>query len=370
MSSNTRRIGRASGPTAHTEQNPAVEATMSRDTINIPDNVLQRSILAYSQQDQDDLQWLFSYATQELGNSRDRLCEFMQADWSTIFRVATGSYPASIANFMENVRDMKRRVNETVAESDFVETMVSRKIFDVLDYALAGDINGGKIVLISGSSRRGKTRIIKEWCRRNNHGKSVYVDAPESGGMRALLYEIAGACRVNRSRKTTDLRERIIESFHRRRILIIDEIARLMPTRREIKITEMEFLRRLHDTTGCAIALCATPVFEHMIDTSRMQDYLEQLVGRIAEPLKIPEKVYRDECRAFLKAFGADRADTPLLDLTHQIANSTGKLGILFELLNQAAALAKSTGVPLSHAHLSAAYKRRSNKFAWPKEDK
>jgi len=368
--SHTRRLGRATGPTAHTEEDPAVEATMSRDCINIPDNVLQKSIQGYSQEDQDDLQWLFSYATQELGNSRDRLCEILQADWSTVFRVATGSYPASIANFMEKVRDMKRRVNATVTDTGFVETMVSRKIFDVLDYALAGDINGGKIVLITGSSRRGKTTIIQEWCRRNNHGKSVYIDAPESGGMRAILYEIADACRVNKGRKTSDLRERVIGSFNRRRILIVDEIARLVPKNREPKVTELEFLRRLHDKTGCAIAICATPVFEHMVDTSRMHDFLEQLVGRIAEPLKIPENVYRDECRAFLKAFGADQADKPLLDLTHQIANSTGKLGILFELLNQAAALAKATNTPLSHAHLSAAYKRRSNKFAWPKDDK
>ncbi len=367
--SNTRHQGNATGPLSHSDADPAPEATMSRDIINIPDNVLQRGTRDYDQRDQDDLQWLFSYATQELDGSRIRLCEEVDADWTTITRIASGTYGAAIANFMVKVRDLKARVMASAGATGFIDTMVSRKIHDVLDYALAGDIKGGKIVLITGSSRRGKTEAIQEWCRRNNHGRSVYVDAPESGGMRALLYEIAHATRVNKGRKTSDLRERVIDSFNRRRILIIDEIARLIPKGREPKIVELEFLRRLHDKTGCALALVATPVFEHLVDTARLHDYLEQLVGRIEDPLQIPRLVYRQECRDILKAFDAAGDDRALLDLAHQIANGTGKLGVLFALLRQAASLAKRKGVPISHAHLQAAYQRRQNRFTWPEKD-
>ena len=364
----TRHMGKADGPLSHTEDDPAVEAGMSRDLINIPDNVLQQAVRGYAQADQDDVQWLFSYATAELGCSRTRLCEAVGYDWTTIWRIATGTYGAGIEEFMGAVRDLKRRVADAAGATDFIETFVARRIWDTLDYALAGDLKGGKIVLIVGPSGRGKTESVTEWARRNNHGRSVYVDTPESGGMRALYYEICGATRVNKGRKTSDLRDRIIGSFNRRRILIVDEVARLMPTGREVRVQEMEFLRRLHDKTRCAIALIATPAFEHMLETSRLQAYLEQLIGRIAEPLKIPETVYRDECRAILKAFGGD-GSRELLDLSHTIANQRGRLRILFELLAQAAAVARRRSTPLTHAHLSAAWKRRQDRFAWPEKD-
>jgi len=369
--SSTRTAGTASGDATHPvhgADNPAPEASMSRDAINIPDNVLIRGCAAYAQQDQDDIQWLFSYATAELDGSRSRLCELVGCDWSTLFRVATGSYPASIENIMVKVRDVKRRVTESAGTSGFIPTFVTRRIHDALDYALAGDIEGGKIVLVIGASRRGKTKAIKEWARSNNHGRSVYVDCPESGGMREFLYEIADALRINKGRRTADLKQRIIESFNPRRILIVDEVARLLSTGRDIKLDQLEFLRRLHDKTGCAIALCATQVFEEMLDTSRYQRFLEQLLGRIAEPLRIPDRVYKDEVRAILAGLGAE-SDAQLLDLAHGIANKPGKLGVLFELLSQAARVARRKNAPLSYEHLAAAWKRRQNRFAWPEKD-
>jgi DNA transposition AAA+ family ATPase len=339
---------------------------MSADIINIPDNVLQRGCAAYADRDQEDIQWLFSYATQELGGSRQRLCEAVGYEWSALFRIATGGYGASIDKFMVAVRDLKRRYLQS-SNSGFVETPVTRKVFEVLDYALAGDLAGGKIVLIVGTSRRGKTETIREWCRRNNHGRSVYVDTPESGGMRSLLYEIADACRINKARKTADLKDRVIQSFGPRRILILDEIARLMPRGRELKFTELEFIRRLHDKTHCAIALCATPVWENMVDAPRFQAYLEQLIGRVADPLRIPDAVSTGECRAILTAYHAE-IDSRLLSLSAAIANDRGRLGVLFELLEQSAALARSRNSRISYEHLHAAAMRRKDRFSVVKE--
>ena len=367
----TRHAGKAIGDATHERHgvaDPAPEASMSRDVINIPDNVLIKGAAQYAQQDQDDLQWLFSYATAELDGSRSRLCELVGCDWTTLFRVATGTYPASIENIMVKVRDVKRRVTESAGTSGFIPTLVTLRIHETLDYALAGDIDGGKIVLVIGASRRGKTKAIKEWARSNNHGRSVYVDCPESGGMREFLYEIADALRINKGRRTADLKQRIIESFNPRRILIVDEVARLLSSGRDIKLDQLEFIRRLHDKTGCAIALCATQVFEEMLDTQKYQRFLEQLLGRIAEPLRIPDRVYKEEIRSIRAGIGAD-SDPQLLDLAHAIANKPGKLGVLFELLSQAARVAQRRKSPLAHEHLAAAWKRRQLRFAWPEKD-
>jgi DNA transposition AAA+ family ATPase len=369
--STTRKAGTAAGDDAHAAHgagNPAPEAGMSRDTINIPDNVLQAGCIGYTEDERDDIQWMFTFARTELGGSRDRMCEVFDLDWTTIVRVAQGKYPTSIANIIARIRDVRRRAQES-GPRGFVETVVTRRVFEVLDYALAGDLEGGRIVMISGSSRRGKTEAAKEWCRQNNHGRSVYVDCPVNGGLRALMQEIADKVGVNGARKTADLQERVVKSFHPRRILIVDEVLRVLPTRRsDRRPVELEFIRRLHDVTRCAVALIATPVFEHEMQTGWLRTYLEQLLGRIADPVSIPERVYLSEARDICASFNA-RPSEALVGLSHRIVNEPGKYGVLFELLRQAAGAAKRRGEALTEAHLAAAYRRRKERTKWPEEE-
>lgn len=367
--SNTRNAGQAGGDDQHESHgagNPAPEAGMSADRINIPDNIVHQGIAGYAQKDQDDLVWLVGWARSELGGSREDLCEKMDCDWTTIVRVLTGKYQASIEGFMEKVRDLRRRAAESV-NTGFVETCVTRKIFDVLDYALAGDLNGGRIAIISGPSRRGKTAAIREWCRRNNHGKSIYVDAPESGGLRALLYEIADYTGVNKGRKTSDLRQRIIDSFNQRRILIVDEVVRILPMSPGKRPVELEFIRRLHDTKRCAIVLSSTDVVPQEMQHGANRLFLEQLWGRVVTPLYLPKDVRRDECGDIVRSFNP-KAGADLIQAAHKIANEHGKLGVLFEDLRVAALLAKRRGVALAAEHLTAANKRRNGRFQWPAE--
>ncbi len=340
---------------------------MSRDTINIPDNVLHAGIADYSEEEQDDIQWMFTFARTELHGSRDRMCETFDLDWTTIVRVAQGKYGAKLDNIIDRIRDVRRRFQESGATT-FVQTVVTRKVFEVLDYALAGDLEGGRIVLISGDSRRGKTAATREWCRQNNHGRSVYVDCPVSGGLRALMTEIADRVGVNAGRKTCDMQDRILKSFHPRRILLVDEVLRLLPTRRgDRRPTELEFIRRLHDVTRCAVALIATPVFEQEMQAGWLRNYMEQLLGRIADPISIPPRVFRSEAREICASFTRNPSDS-MVTLAHRIANEPGKFGVLFELLRQAAGAAKRRGEPLGEAHLGAAYKRRKERNSWPEE--
>lgn len=340
-----------------------------RSTVNIPDHVLQAGIAGYAPADRDDLQWLLAWAAAELDNSRDRLCEMLGADYTTLVRVCTGKYPSSIAPFMQKVRDVRRRATESVGTAGYVETIVSRKIWETLDYALAGDLDGGRLVMISGHTRRGKTAAVREWLRRNNHGTSVYVDAPESGGQRLFLQEIGRQLRISADRPTAQLWDRINASFNRRRILIVDEVLRFLPRGHHGPKAppQLEFLRRLHDTRRCAVALIATPVFAREMDSGNLRDYLEQLLGRIAEPLTIPDRVYRSEVRQILASLVPSPADD-LVDLATTIANQPGRLGIMFELLRQAQALAKRRREPLALKHLSAANARRRSRFDWPAE--
>lgn len=352
---------------------PAADGTTTGDTFSLPDNIIQRGIADYSQKDQDDLLWLVVYARMELGGSRERLLEKLDTTWSTLWKVLCGKYEASIESFMETVRDLRRRAEDN-ADTGFVETPVARKIFDVLDYAKAGDLSGGKMVLVCGTTRRGKSEATQEWGRRNNHGSTIYVDCPETGGLRGFLLEIAKRTGQHKKKNTFDLREAIYQSFNRRRMLIVDEVLRLMPQKKgDRRPTELEFLRRLHDVTRCPIALVATPAFAAEMNSGWLQEYLEQFTGRIADVLFIPEAVRKDECRTICAAFcakarGGGEPGPALVALAHQIANEPGKLGVLFELLRQAATLAKKRGEKLDERHLGAANARRKGRYQWTEE--
>ena len=353
--------------TERTSKGSNAVGLIPRDSINIPDNILQQGIRDYSQKDQDDLLWLFGWAGSQ-GYGRDKLCELLVTDWTTISRIVQGKYGASLKNFIKNVRLLREQAARSI-NSGFIETIVTKKIFDTLDYALAGDLDGGKIVLITGATRRSKSHSVKEWCRRNNHGRSVYIDCPESGGLRSLMHELSSSCRI-KARNTDDRREQLIQSFNRRRILVIDEATRLLPnSRRQGTPTQLEFIRRLHDVRHCAIALVATTLLAEEIERGNLRDYLEQLLGRIVEPLMIPQKVYKSECRDIVSSFRKNPPDD-LVTLAHKIANEPGKLGVLFELIRQAAKLAERKKIAMKAAHLLAAYQRRKKRVSWPTEDK
>lgn len=348
------------------EIGPDDSSDSGADSINIPDNVLLTGIRDYSQEDQDDLLWLINWAQQALG-SRERLCEKLGSDWTTIVRICQGRYGASIATFMAKVRDLRKKAAASPARA-FVETCVTRKIFATLDYALSGDVDGGKLVMIVGHTRRGKSYAAREWARLNNHGKSVFVDCPESGGLKTFLAEVGRSCRIKAWRKTIDLRTCVLESFDPRRILILDEILRALPGRgsRGGPIV-LEFIRRLYDTRHCGVALLVTPTFAEELQTGVLRDYLEQLVGRIEEPLVIPDAVMVQECRDIATAY---RANPPadLVRLMHEIANEPGRLARLFNLLNQARLIAQAKKEPLEARHLQASLDRRNRRFAWKEE--
>jgi len=331
---------------------------MSADAINIPDNVLMHGMQGYSASDQEDLLWLFGWATDE-GLSRSRLCELLESDWSTVIRVAQGKYSAGIGKFMSRVRLLRERAEHSV-NTGFIETPVTERIFDLLNYALAGDIRGGKMVMICGHSGRSKTESALEWCRRNNHGRAVYVECPVGGGRRALLQGVASKSRINLGRKSADIMDRIAKSYSSRRILVIDEVARLLPRGRRRGIPdELEFIRWLHDQSKCAVALFATWQFAEEISSGSMEVYFEQLLGRIADPLYLPQEVMISECRAICQAY-VSRPSAELVKLAHTIANQPGRLRILFELLEQSAILARAKKEKLQARHLTAAWKRRS----------
>lgn len=326
------------------------------DHINIPRSEVLAGIGGYPQQDQEDLLWLFGYTIEQLHGSRSALKAELRSDWSTIWRVWAGKYGASIANFMDRVRAMRRKA-ETGSKTRFIDTPVTERIHALCDVSR----DNGAIVMISGPSGRSKTWAVEEWKNRNNHGRAIYVDCPDSGGFRTFCEALAKQLCVGCNTNVYDIAATVRKSIDYRNVIILDEVSRLLPRGRANNLTSLEFVRRLHDTTGCGVVLVATDIFPAQMENGIWSKWFEQLLGRCEFHLRIPKDVLRAEAAAICAAY-VDDPDSDLINLFLRIANhERGALRVPFRLLKRASELAHDMGQPLSAQHLMESYKWQQN---------
>ncbi len=362
----TRKAGKAKGDAAHAAhgpKNPAPEGGMSSDVINIGRHIFAQAIRKHPEERQALLEWLWGYAISELGGSRSRLCEAVGYDWTVIWRIFTGQYPASIDRFCESIAALRKRV-EARGRSDLVETIVTERIFRALDFAR----DASAMVLIAGPTGRSKTWSAKAWARGNNHGRAVYIRVPSNCTRRKLVRTIAQAQGVGSAgKKTMDVEGRLHKAFSWRNVLIFDEAGHMIP-RESAGRAAIEFVRDLHDMCGCGVALIVTDVYWDELRHGPLAAYFEQFIGRVAMEVRIPQKVLRGETEAAVRAFAPD-ADADLLKAAHAVANrNDGRLRTLFRDLARARKFADAKGDALRADHLRLAVQWRESAGIWPDE--
>jgi DNA transposition AAA+ family ATPase len=202
--------------------------------------------------------------------------------------------------------------------------------------------------MISGPTGRSKTWTIDEFRHLRNHGRAVYVYAPEAGGFRAFLEALARSLNISSSRNNYALVQAIEHSLDERNVLIVDEVAHLYPTGRASSLQALEFIRGLHDRSGCGVILCATDGFEGILQGGRWAQWFDQLLGRIELHLRIPRQFSRQEIADLLAGY-VDDPDPDLVNDARVIANgSTRGCRDLFRHLDRAAQVAADLKRPLS----------------------
>lgn len=224
-------------------------------------------------------------------------------------------------------------------------TIVVKAVAEILDYA----INRAACVLIQGKTGRGKTEAVRAWTRKHRRD-AAYIDAPVDGGVPAIARAIAEAVGV------ADPAE--LRSFlaGRRTLVVIDECARLIPPRGG-RARALEWLRRLHDQTGVALAFVATDFFMRECCQGGLGEYLEQFVGRFRDKLVIPDFVSPQECADILRPFLGEEPQEDLLAWAGKVANASGRGGArrLWWLVEDAAAVAQKSARKLDLPFLRAA---------------
>ena len=325
-----------------TESN-LTQHTKRIDAINLTRGEVMAGISGYSKEDQADLLWLHGYCTDEFAGSRSRTCEALKLDWTTLWRIWCGKYEAGPEKVLEKVRRFRKKMESSLRKR-FIRTVVTEKIFAVCDVALERSV----MVMVSGPTGRSKTWTITEWKHQNNHGRAIYVYCPEAGGFRSLLQALAEALNISPKRDNASLISAIENSLDERNVLVLDEFAHLYPSGRSGDIKAIEFIRGLHDRTGCGAVLCATEGLEGILQFGKYSQWFNQFLGRIDLHLRIPRQFSRREVAELLGGY-VDDPDPDLINAARTVANaSTRGCRDLLRHLDRAATVAQEIKQPLS----------------------
>jgi|GEM_PF-3191927 len=304
----------------------------------------------------------------------EELTNYSPGTWYQVCtgRYGVGEHPGNLGRFTRALKKALKRIAES-SNAGFVDTWVTKEIESICDYALAGNLRGGLMGLVIGGTGRSKTEAALHWAR-NQDSRVVYLDCPVGGGLGGFRNALAKACGISARLSWGEVDARLYRHFDSSTMLILDEVGRLMPTGKSNNVQILEWIRRLYDDRRCPIVCLATDVFAHALKAGRMQDFLEQLLGRFGEFLRVPHKADDDELAAIIRAhLDRNRKATPeLMELARTIADGPGALRPVFELLGQANKLAVAKKVPLDHTHLEAALERRKRRLrgAKPKRRK
>jgi DNA transposition AAA+ family ATPase len=315
------------------EKSQAAEASSAHARINVSLNLDNWKHLP--QETADELLWFHQYLLTNRLNWTDAT-EALGYDRSTIYRALRGIYEGSWPKVVKSIKSFRELVERRALtqQNEFTENSISKLVFAALDFCLAN--NGFKLII--GESRSGKSTAAKEWQKRNNHGRSVYVTANAVGGTKGFLRRIAEAVGVNRSQPAADMADAIMRSFNKNRILIVDQAHWLLPgDERTSNPGGLNFLQDLFDVTGCAIALIST---KRLPDRLAKGAYLyEQIVGRAGRPTIIPKEIKRSDVLPIIEQF-IKTPSRQLIDELVKMANQPGRLGIMVELLKAASRIA------------------------------
>ncbi len=260
--------------------NPNASVNMSGEHMkNMLAYTVEQGVM--SQEQSELIFWLFTYQKQNR-LSYSALADQIGLNAGTISKLMRCTYHKdgakyeSICSTIANFRQLTTE-RQMAKAGVFVETEVARIIQDVCYSSLVTN----SVSFVFGKTHVGKTMALEHYAAMNK-GKGVhYVRLPASAGLQLTAKEIAEACYISRNGPFEMLRERILKALNRNSLLIIDELHQaLISYQKQSSIKVFEFIREIHDRTGCGVVLCGTHVLRNEIERGRLSPMLEQFRER------------------------------------------------------------------------------------------
>jgi hypothetical protein len=239
-----------------------------------------------------------------------------------------------------------------VHEFALVKTSQARLIQTTLDFCLSN----GAIVELIGESGMGKTWVSLNWIRTKGYeARVLYIHTPPVVHRRTIPELLARAIGLSPSKHSADeLMEKICRALSRERAIIVDEAVRLLPTRPGSVPFGLEYLRDIHDRTGCGIALLATDRLPEVIRSDTRGFMYEQWVGRTDLQVKLPRQFSRSGVRQLLAQFWHNPSDK-LIDTACTLVATLRHLRELKRVVTMAQRIARKGNKELEENHFAEA---------------
>lgn len=206
-------------------------------------------------------------------------------------------------------RGLAKAVNDYVdslvagTRGRFVETELTRSLFDTLDYGLETRC----MVVVEGLARTGKTFAAAAWCAMHPD-RARYVQVPSTGDdigfFRAVsegLGSSAGSCL-----KATQMREKIEDALCGGELMVVfDEAHYLLPQRnlRYAIPNRLNWVMTALVNRGIPVALVTTPQFSKSQRAIEQKTgwASEQFIGRIGHWQRLPDRLAEKDLEAIAR---------------------------------------------------------------------
>jgi len=344
-----------------------MESNPQNTSLKLDELNLQRNAANLPAEMREDFLWLGAFLRDACHRDIEVLATRARAlgvqhdktTWSRILRGKWGrdaegnetSPVISQANFLKAVRLLRsdERVREMAGKVPFIETSITKQIFNFVDGKRAPE-RVNRFGVVVGQTGSQKTASYKEYCRRNNHGMCSWVEAPENGSMVEFISSLAVRYGSSPQEGYQRLRFKVFQAFNDTKTIIVDNVQRLYKEKNGHNQPVFDFLSRLQDERGGTIILSITPVFERTLLEGLAKGFFEQFEGRAGGRtnfLRLPDVPPEEDVLTIAKAFGLKDADKHL-DFLVKISREPGRIRRLFEDLQQAKVRAEMGKRPLT----------------------
>lgn len=278
-------------------------------------------------------------------------------------RTRRGENIGPICEAISTLRDIETK-REELTTSGFIETRLSRRVFDAFDKARIRQ----RIAFLFGDSQGGKTTMMEEYRRQNNHGQTVFIDMPAGGSKCKFLRRLAIIFGIPSQTGCIELERRIIDAFDHTMLLLIDNCHRSV--RSKGGLSTMEFIQELKDRSGCGMGISFTYEGEDNLLKGSHAKALEQIWRRRGPIVRLPHIHPDDDLAKFAKSYGLPPAGKKKINIKltsydargnlretlhsqspHQLqtqVNKTEGLGVWIMLLQNASDIARELNKPIS----------------------
>lgn len=318
--------------------------------MKIGGDIVRQATVDLPPEQREQILWLYHYAFHKDISLKELSLEVGAYEQSVWHKVFHGNYEGNLENVTTAIVKFRQlsAARSTVQAVGFVMTPTARRVFSACDTALVTQ----RIVPII-SEGAGLSTTLEEYARRHR-GTASYVRMGMGGTLWELIQDLNEIHALPSSPLERELRRRLVKCFSPKDLLIVDDCESgfcalgtgMSPVR------AMEFLRNLHEESGCAVILAGSTLFQEQLQRGKWAKELRKLRRRC-----LPTVTLRTT-RADLQAIAESIGLPPITDQAQRIQEDLTRDGMdqWVNLLSSASRMAAKDGGRVSWDHVTRAY--------------